>query len=493
MITTTPNKFIRNLLRHQSAEYMATKRTQGILATMKGLLYPHTLDIRAFTSCPVPPHLENLLLSQDKTRLVDLSRALFRMHRAVGGSWTEYLKTDEELLRLAVSHPARVELPSVRTCPFCRTTHGTPRHYVMECPETAPYAAEICDAVENELESLGCTQDLIDAAKMHFVSTNSTPPDPPSELSMLKWPILSAWHWLVRILAKEVAINAAISSGASMSVLEGPFDLAYRCVLPAPLGYAIHKVEAPPVPEPVVEDVATLLDASLVTKESEDTTALWKSQRPAIVVVTTLALGLRKLRAEVRRRVDAWKTLAGSSAPIIHGSQSPSSDFFSPLQSDDRLSTRRRCFFSASFANWAASSGATFMSALRGAIPPRDSAITRIRAAVPFARTVSSAKIEEVLVGLGVPFPTAFGYSWGACYPDWKIARKLFHVPCQCDSPIAPSSNMLSRCSRCHGYSLHGDIPSNATCKACGRSSDSVCAACHWYTSLSALYSWILH
>ena len=94
MITTTPNKFIRNLLRHQSAEYMATKRTQGRLATMKGLLYPHTLDIRAFTSCPVPPHLENLLLSQDKTRLVDLSRALFRMHRAVGGSWTEYLKTD---------------------------------------------------------------------------------------------------------------------------------------------------------------------------------------------------------------------------------------------------------------------------------------------------------------------------------------------------------------------------------------------------------------
>ena len=162
----------------------------------------------------------------------------------------------------------------------------------------------------------------------------------------------------------------------------------------APLGYAIHKVDAPSIPDPVIEEVATLLDASLVTKESEEVAALWKSQRPAIVVVTTLALGLRKLRAEVRRRVDAWKTLAGSSAPLIHGSQSPSSDFFSPLQSDDHLSTRRRCSFSASFANWAASSGATFMNALRGAIPPRDFALTRIRAAVPFARTVSSAKIE---------------------------------------------------------------------------------------------------
>ena len=77
----------------------------------------------------------------------------------------------------------------------------------MECLETAPYAAEICDAVENELESLGCTQELVDAAKMHFLYTNSMPPDPPSELSMTKWQILSAWHWLVRIPAKEVVIQ----------------------------------------------------------------------------------------------------------------------------------------------------------------------------------------------------------------------------------------------------------------------------------------------
>ena len=148
----------------------------------------------------------------------------------------------------------------------------------MECPETAPYAAEICDAVENELESLGCAQELVDAAKKHFLYTNSTPPDPPSHLSIIKLQILSAWHWLVRIPAKEAALKAAISSGASMSDLEGPFDLAYSCVLPAPLGYGIHRVEAPPFREPVFEEVAILLDASRVTKEPEDTTALWKSQ-----------------------------------------------------------------------------------------------------------------------------------------------------------------------------------------------------------------------
>ena len=107
------------------------------------------LDIRALTSCSVPSHLEHLLLSEDRASSVDLSRSLFRMHRAVGGSWTEYLKTDEELFRLAGNHATQAELPSIRACPVCRVSHGTPRHYVMECPETDVYAAEICDATEN--------------------------------------------------------------------------------------------------------------------------------------------------------------------------------------------------------------------------------------------------------------------------------------------------------------------------------------------------------
>ena len=36
----------------------------------------------------------------------------------------------------------------------------------------------------------------------------------------------------------------------------------------------------------------------------------------------------------------------------------------------------------------------------------------------------------------------------------------------------------FSRCHKCHGYSIHGEIPSHALCKACRRYSDTVCAAC---------------
>ena len=169
MVTSIPNKFTRDLLRRQSTALMVTKLTRRKFAKLKGLIYPHTLDIRAFTLCPIPVHLQHLLLAEDQANSVDLSGCMFRMHRAVGGSWTEYLKTDKELFHLAEAHATAVSFPSIRTCPFCCLRQGTPRHFVMECCETKEYAEDICDAVEVELSSLGCTQVLIDAATKTFL------------------------------------------------------------------------------------------------------------------------------------------------------------------------------------------------------------------------------------------------------------------------------------------------------------------------------------
>ena len=261
MVIAIPNKFTRELLRRQSTAFMSTKLTQGKLAKFKGLLYPHTLDIRAFSSCSIPPHLYHLLLSEDKVDTVDLSGCMFRMHRAVGGSWTEYLKTDKVLLHLADAHSTAAGLPSIRTCPFCRANHGTPRRYVMECPETKDYAEEICDAVERELSSLQCTQTLIDAANKYVASISTPLSHLPSEQCVSKWPILSAWRWLVRIPAKEAALSSPLP-GSDAPEPETAMDLAYRCVLPSSIGYAILKMEVPLVSEPTVEDVATRLDMS---------------------------------------------------------------------------------------------------------------------------------------------------------------------------------------------------------------------------------------
>ena len=137
-----------------------------------------------------------------------------------------------------------LRLPNLRTCPFCKSNHGTPRHYVMECPETELYANDICDAVEGVLVSLGCSVLLLDAAKKHFDTTKPAFVYAPSAVCSTRWPILSAWRWLVRIPAREDVLRTA-PVGQSDPVQETAFDLAYRSVLPAAIGYAIHKVEIP--------------------------------------------------------------------------------------------------------------------------------------------------------------------------------------------------------------------------------------------------------
>ena len=53
------------------------KSTQGKLATMKGQIYPHTLDVTAFTSCVIPPHLKKCLLAEDDAQKTNLSGAYY--------------------------------------------------------------------------------------------------------------------------------------------------------------------------------------------------------------------------------------------------------------------------------------------------------------------------------------------------------------------------------------------------------------------------------
>ena len=124
----------------------------------------------------------------------------------------------------------------------------------------------------------------------------------------------------MRIPAREAALCVVPSPDPDASELEIAMDLAYRCVLPSPIGYAIHKMEVPRVSEPTIEDVATLVDVRRLSMEDEDRITMWQKQRPVIMVVTARALGLRRLRAEVRRRVDAWKILASSVASAPHPS-----------------------------------------------------------------------------------------------------------------------------------------------------------------------------
>ena len=170
---------------------------------MKGIIYSHTLDIRAFTSPAVSPHLERFLLAEDNAQSTYLSSLLFRVQRAIGGARTEYLRSDEELNHLAIKWAQHLNLPSARTCPFCKNGHSTPRHYVMVCTESEPCTSEVCDAVESELARLISKQQLIAAANKYHAASPVSFHMHHSSPRVGRWPILCAWRRLVKDPNKE--------------------------------------------------------------------------------------------------------------------------------------------------------------------------------------------------------------------------------------------------------------------------------------------------
>ena len=102
-------------------------------------------------------------------------------------------------------------------------------------------------------------------------------------------------------------------------------------------------------------------------------------------------------------------------------------------------------------------------------------------------KNVPGAKLTKALTNHGVPFATAYGPSWGPGYPEWESARKTFHVPCNCVPDVGqPVAIGFSRCSRCHGFSIHGEIPSQAPCKVCRGTFGTVCVAfCNGFHSMT--------
>ena len=68
---------------------------------------------------------------------MDLSRTLYKAIRAVGGGWTEFLRSDKELELLAHEWAEFRALPSHRTCLLCCAGVGTPRHTIMRGSQMA--------------------------------------------------------------------------------------------------------------------------------------------------------------------------------------------------------------------------------------------------------------------------------------------------------------------------------------------------------------------
>ena len=156
------------------------------------------------------------------------------MQRAFGGSWTEYMHTDEGVHHMATYWSREMSIKSHRTCPFCKNWTGNPRHYVMACTETTQYTEAICDTVEVEIANI-CDQEQLLRKGKEFHTTK-----PPASLdedatNANKLLILHARRWLARDTDMEKRfIELYEEDTIKANDMEDEFDMAYRAIVPAP-------------------------------------------------------------------------------------------------------------------------------------------------------------------------------------------------------------------------------------------------------------------
>ena len=200
------------------------------------------------------------------------------------------------------------------------------------------------------------------------------------------------------------------------------------------------------------------------------------------MIVTILALGLRKLRASLKLRVDAWKNIASLEYP-----PDATVDFAVPAEHlpPHARPAFPRVSFQSALSSWCQGSGVKFIHNLRWALPSRKDAVLRFKATAQFAFRATDSKIIASLANMGVPFVTDTGITWGFDCATWSKALRAMITPCVCTEPnLIESPGLLKRCDRCYGQITIDAPVSPAGCGLCGIESNSVCVVCsrgiHW-------------
>lgn len=240
---------------------------------------------------------------------------------------------------------------------------------------------------------------------------------------------------------------------------EGAADLAYRGVMPRALGDAlsdesagtttvapgsVESVEYEPEED---EAYATRREVDDALQEAFRRAGALRRHRAAIRITTLLILGLRRIRAEYSRRIEAWKTmwelsidsanrragqqgLEGPALCIAPGEVGPEI-VSARAHAAARCQELRRCI-----AAWAASaSGTRQIRLLRWALPNHAGVVAVVRASTwPYQRA-GPVQIRSACEELGIPVRDGEIVSWGQHWPSWDGARARLLRPFSCTNP----------------------------------------------------------
>ena len=483
MVTGSSFPFSRKFMRDQADAEWPVRAVQGKVGSIYRRLYTTALDLQAYTCCYVEPRWRWTLLTSDTAPFIDLSSMLFRCIRALAGGWTEMLHSDAALADLSRTWATGQGLVSPRVCPLCKCGAGTPRHVVMRCLALSSVQESVRDMVEAELAQNAMGPILIAAAVSLWERESehgfTAPVAPPAVAA--RWPILSAWRWLVPIPEVETFIGDSLNQSADGARRETHVDLAYRGVLPWGLGRAlcapsahggaiagVHDEQADGAGRD--EEFATQSQAASTCQESQRRRQLWRTHAPALRVTTALVLGLRKLRAEYAERIAAWRELYTSEEVRLEDNGGPIPHLGEAGQSlAERLGA------------WASTpAGRVTVAQLRWSLLPVAAASVRIRA--DFGPRIASddGRLRKILSALAIPTLQGGGASWGERFPEWEMVRATWQSRCLCAGAAPDLDTWL--CARCGGAQVPSwrpvPAPMQGKCRWCQSAGSDVCPAC---------------
>ena len=276
MVTSPIRNHVRSTLRMQSTEAWSKRAVQGLIPRLSQHLFLPALDPSLYIQCTFPDQWLRWSLPSD-AGVVDLSPVIVRLHRAIGGAWTERLHSQSDLLTR--------------------------------------------DAIETELSAAATAREVQKAAALWRNTAGDAPPPPPLA-SQQRWPILSQWRWFVPIPSREELLRHDVDGSSTPSAQkELGSDLAYRCILPRGLGLLglalcnSTESELSSLEAADPEGYATLLQKTALQSELDCLARRYKPFLPAVFLCQRLALGLRFIRSAYLQRIQVWAKLAQASLP----------------------------------------------------------------------------------------------------------------------------------------------------------------------------------
>ena len=268
-VTTPARDFIRKAMRQEALTKWASKPVQGLVAHVSQELFKPCLNPELYRHCHIPAPWKRWALAQDD-KYVDLAPMFFRCTRSIGGSWTERLHSDADLQMLAQRWMLYRGSDSVRTCPLCCCGPCTPRHVFMSCAHMRPLVDAIRDSIEAALTATVPLDSLIAAAAAWRSSNANLLPGVLSPGDAARWPVLSAWRWMVAFPEREAFLTEEPrGSSRDCSRRAGGHDLAYRGVLPLALGKTLCSLHSSAVVDHLLppDTFATLRQPGLAAAE----------------------------------------------------------------------------------------------------------------------------------------------------------------------------------------------------------------------------------